>query len=172
MNDQVSRPNTPGELERLVTAAGDALTDNMVERLVEALANSLEVLDRLNDEETRDAVHCVFDEMTALHRTGGLKGVFETLQLLAAMRNAMTDSMVERLAHFVEQMVNNLANEEVAELASAATDAVHSSIDEMAGYQPPGGMMATLKMLGEPETQVSLRFLITVAGKMKEKGAG
>jgi uncharacterized protein YjgD (DUF1641 family) len=80
--------------------------------------------------------------------------------------------MVERLALFVEQMVNNLANEEVAELAHAATDAVHSSIDEMASYQAPGGMMATLKMLGEPETQASLRFLITVAGKMKEKGAG
>ena len=171
MNDQVSRPNTPGELERLVTAAGDALTDSMVERLVESLANSLEVLDRLNDEETRDAVHCVFDEMTALHRTGGLKGVFETLQLLAAMRNALTDSMVERLAQFAEQMITNVANEEMAELAATATEAFHSSVDELADYKAPGGMMATLKMLGEPETQASIRFLVSMANKLKDKGA-
>jgi uncharacterized protein YjgD (DUF1641 family) len=171
MNDQSNRPNAPAELERLVTAAGEALTDSMVERLVEALANSLEVLDRLNDEETRDAVHCIFDEVTALHRTGALKGVFETLQLLAAMRNALTDSMIERLAQFAEQMITNVANEEMAELAATATEAFHSSVDEMADYKAPGGMMATLKMLGEPETQASIRFLVSMASKLKDKGA-
>jgi uncharacterized protein YjgD (DUF1641 family) len=170
MNDQSSRPNAPAELESLLTAAGDALTDSMVERLVQSLANSMEVLDRLNDEETRDAVHCVFDEVTALHRTGALKGVFETLQLLAAMRNALTDSMIERLAQFVEQMVTNVANEDMAELAASATEAFHSSVDEMANYQAPGGMIATLKMLGEPETQASLHFLVSMASKLKDKG--
>ncbi len=172
MNDASDRPNAPEGLDRLITAAGDALTDQMVERLTATMGNGLELLDRLNDEDTREAVHSLLDELTVLHRTGGLTATFELIHLLGAMRNALTDGMVERLAGFVEHLVTNLANEEVADLAHAAKEAVNDAIQESSGYAAPGGIMATLKLLGDPETQASIVFLRSVADNLRKSELG
>ncbi|MBT3627695.1 MAG: hypothetical protein HOM52_13495 [Rhodospirillaceae bacterium] len=172
MSDIDSRPNAPEELDRLIAAAGDAMTDQMVGRLSATLGNGMELLDRLNDEDTRDAVHSLLDELTALHRTGGLKATFELIHMISAMRNAMTDSMVERLAQFVEHMLTNLANEEIADLAHAAKEAVNEAVRESADYQAPGGIMATLKMLGDPKTQSSIVFLRTLAENLRKSELG
>ena len=168
MSDINSLPNAPEGLDRLITAAGDALTDQMGERLTATLGNGLELLDRLNEEDTRDAVHSLLDELTVLHRTGDLTGTFELIHLLGAIRNAMTDGMVERLAGFMEHMVSNLANEEIADLAHTAKEAVNGAIRDSADYTAPGGVMATLKMLGDPETQSSIVFLRTLADNLRK----
>jgi uncharacterized protein YjgD (DUF1641 family) len=170
MNDISSHPNAPESLDRLITAAGDALTDQMVERLTATMGNGLELLDRLNDDDTRDAVHSLIDELTTLHRTGGLTATFEVLHFVNAIRNALTDSMIERLALFAEHLVTNLANEEVADLAHSAKEAVNDAIRESSNYEAPGGMMATLKMLGDPETQASIVFLRSVADNLRKSG--
>ncbi len=172
MSDIDSRANAPEELNRLIEAAGNAMTDQMVGRLSETLGNGMEVLDRLNDEDTRAAVHSLLDELTVMHRTGSLAATFELIHLLAAMRNAMTDSMVERLSIFVEHMMTNLANEEVADLAHAAKEAVNEAVRESADYKAPGGIMATLKMLGDPKTQASIVFLRTLAENLRKSELG
>lgn len=105
------------ELRGMGEAATAALTDAMVERLVTTASTGLEVLDRLNDPETRSAVHRLIDGLTILHSTGGLDTPFELATMVQAARSAATDDMVERLYHFLETMVSNLATLEVAELA-------------------------------------------------------
>lgn len=172
MNEISNRPEAVEGLDRLVTAAGEALTDQMVERLTATMGNGLELLDRLNDEDTREAVHSLIDKLTVLHRTGGLTTAFELLQFLNALRDVLTDSMVERLALFMEHMVSNLANEEVADLAHAASEAVNSAVRESADYTAPGGIMTTLKLLGDPETQASIVFLRAVADNLRKSGLG
>ena len=63
--------NAPmGEAERLVRAASDALTDSMVERLTTTASNALEIVDRLNDDATREAIHSALDKVTELHQVG------------------------------------------------------------------------------------------------------
>ncbi len=172
MSEIDSRLNAPEKIDHLIAAAGDAMTDQMVGRLSTTLGNGMELLDRLNDEDTRDAVHSLLDELTVLHRTGGLKATFELLHMVSAMRNAMTDSMVERLAQFVEHMMTNLANEEVADMAHAAKEAVNEAVRELADYNAPGGIMATLKMLGDPKTQASIVFLRTLAENLRKSELG
>jgi len=113
--------NAAGEAERLFMAVSDALSDQMVERLATTAGNALEVVDKLNDEDTKDAVLTVLDELTALHRCGGLTKGFELIHMVNAIRNAMTDQMVERLVGYAEHLVSNLATEEMADLASDAT---------------------------------------------------
>lgn len=169
MNESALK-NAPEGVDRLVTAATEAMTDQMVERLSTTAGNSLEILDRLNDEETRDAIHCVIDQLTALHKNGGLIPLFETLHLINAIRNALTDSMVERLALFAEHMINNLANEDVATLACQAQRAMSAAVDDV-GKTPaaPGGLMATVRMVSQPETQEALRFLLAFAGRLKKE---
>ncbi|MBV8336218.1 MAG: hypothetical protein JO358_12425, partial [Alphaproteobacteria bacterium] len=74
--------NEPGdELTRLGQAAREALTDAMVERLAVTAGNALELLDRLNDANTRDAVHMLVDRLGELHRAGALDTLFDTVML-------------------------------------------------------------------------------------------
>lgn len=160
----INTANPPAEgSETLLKALSDSLTDPMVERLTSTLGNALEVVDRLNDENTRDAVHSLFDELTKLHRAGGLVSLFELIHMVNAIRNALTDNMVERLAIFAESLVTNIANEDVADLAGRTHLALLEAQDELAGTKSPGGLMASLRLLSSPETQSALRFVVAIS---------
>jgi uncharacterized protein YjgD (DUF1641 family) len=162
--------NAPAsETERLVGVISDALTDSMIERASVTLGNVLEVADHISEPDTLAAIHCVLDEITTLHRTGGLTTLFELIHYFNAMRNATTDSIVERGAVFIEHMINNLATEEIASLASSATEAMQEAAKETAETRHSGGVFSTLGMLSKPETQASLHFLLTFATKLQAK---
>lgn len=165
---EMSLPNDPtADMSRLLQAASDSLTDSMVERLSVTAANGLEVVDRLNDEDTRDAVLALIDRLTELHRTGALDTLFQLVTLIHGAREAMTDSMVERLFAFMEHMVTNLANEEMADLAHNAKEAMRFASEEAAGHKASGGLLATVSMLSKPESQQALQFMMAFACKMR-----
>ena len=157
------------EVQRLVGVINDALTDGMVERAAGTYGNMLEVIDHIAEPDTLAAIHAILDELTTLHRTGGLATLFDTIHMFNAFRNATTDGIVERGAIFVEHMVNNLATEEIATLASNATSAMHEAAEESAKVKHGGGLFSTLGMLGKPETQASLHFLLNFAQKLQAK---
>jgi uncharacterized protein YjgD (DUF1641 family) len=159
--------NAANEAERLFTAVSDALSDQMVERLATTAGNALEIVDKLNDEDTRDAILTLIDELTALHRSGGLIKAFEMIHMINAIRNAMTDQMVERLAGFLEHMMTNLATEEMADLAHDAQVALRDARDESANDDGRGGLMSAVRLLSQPETQKSLKFLLSFAEKLR-----
>jgi uncharacterized protein YjgD (DUF1641 family) len=157
------------DLGHFVNAIRSASTDSIVERGATTAGDILGLADHLSQPDTRDAIHELLEELTTLHRTGGFVSLFELVHFLNAMRNATTDNIVERGAIFVEHMVNNLATEEIATLASNATDAMHEAVEETAAIQHKGGLFATMSMLTKPETQASLYFLLTFAKKLQER---
>jgi len=170
MNDTPSGRNEPlSELERLTRAAGDALTDGMIERLSDTGANALEILDRLNDENTRDAVHKLLDRVTELNDSGALDTLFDLVGLVHAAREAATDAMVDRFFEFVEHMVNNLGTEEMALLAHNTRRAMEEAADQSAGQPAEGGLLKTMAMLSKPETQQALAFMTTFASRMQAR---
>ncbi|MCB1492628.1 MAG: hypothetical protein KDJ77_12680, partial [Rhodobiaceae bacterium] len=116
--DDTNLPNEPlDEMERLTLAAREALTDSMVERLAITGAAAFELVDRMNDPDTSEAVHKLIDRLTDMHKTGALDTLFDTVMLLHGARNALTDNMVERLFTFFEQMITTVGNEAMGELA-------------------------------------------------------
>jgi uncharacterized protein YjgD (DUF1641 family) len=157
------------DIGHLLNAARNAATDNIVERSVTAATGLLELADQMSQPETREAMHTLLEELTTLHRNGGIATLFELTHFLNAMRNAATDNIVERGAMFIEQMVNNLANEEVAAVAGVAHSALHEAAKETAETAHKGGLFATLGMLSKPETQASLGFLLAFASKLRER---
>lgn len=169
MTTQTLQRNTEDEVQRLFTAVSEALTDQMVERLSTTGGNALEVIDRLNDEDTRDAVICVIDQLTALHRAGALVPLFEVIHMINAVRNALTDQMVERLTAFLEQTVNVLSTEAIADLAQDTCTALGGARGETERVQPSGGLMGAVRILSQPETQRALQFLAAFANRL-EKG--
>jgi len=153
---------------RLVQAASEAMTDGMVERMATTGGNALEVLDCLNDEDTRDAIMSTIDRLTELNRSGALDTLFDLVILMHGMRSAMTDSMVERLVIWAETMINNVANEHLAEFAGETVDAMHEAAVETAAQKSSGGLMSTIGMLSKPETQQAIKFMMNFACKMQK----
>lgn len=153
---------------RLVQAATDAMTDGMVERFATTGGNALEVLDRLNDDDTKDAIMNTIDRLTELQRSGALDTLFDVVILMHGLRSAMTDSMVERLVIWAETMINNVANEHLAEFAGETVDAMHEAAVETAAHKSSGGLMSTISMLSKPETQQAIKFMMNFACKMQK----
>jgi uncharacterized protein YjgD (DUF1641 family) len=169
MNDGQISNQPPTDMNRLMQAAQEALTDQMVERLAVTGANALELLDRLNDERTREALHKVIDRVTELHKAGALDTVFDLVMLIHAARNAATDTIVERLFVFVEQMLNTVGTEAMGTFADNARLALEEAAEDTARQTPRGGALATLSLLAKPETQRSLMFLSSFADKLQRR---
>ncbi len=115
MNDTKLSERPSADVERLAEAAREALTDSMVERLTTTSANAMEVVDRLSDPVTSDAVHALIDRVTELHKGGGLEALFDMLRLVNGAREAATDQMVERMtvtAGNALQLLDQLNNED------------------------------------------------------------
>ena len=156
------------ETARLIMALREALTDSMVERLAVTGSNALEVVDRLNDETTRDAIHTVLDRLTELHRIGALDTLFDLVGIIHASKSASTDAIVERMFAFVEQMMNTFGSDNLARLAEGVTGAIENAVAETASAKPSGGLISTVSMLSSAETQKSLLFLLSVAKNMQK----
>jgi uncharacterized protein YjgD (DUF1641 family) len=172
MTDITLSNQPPDEMARLTLAAREALTDGMVERLAMLGGNALELLDRLNDPNTSAAVHSMIDRLTELHKVGALDTVCDLALTVHAVRNALTDNMVERLFMFAESMINTVGNEAMGELAENTRLALEEAAHETKAAAPRGGMMATLSLLAKPETQRSLAFLLAFSAKLQGRAAG
>lgn len=155
------------DLSRLVQAAGEALTDSMVERLSETSANALELLDSINRTETREALLHLLDRLTELHASGALDTLLDTVTLMHGMRNALTDSMVERLFGYAERTINNLGSDDVACLVENACNSFREAAEETAAAPASSGLLAGISLLGKPETQRTMRFLVAFGDKMQ-----
>jgi len=162
----------PAEIERLAQAAREALTDSMVERLAVTGANALELVDRLNDEGTSAAVHGVIDRLTELHKAGAIGTLFDTVMVLHAARNAATDTIVERLFVFLEQMINTVGNEAMGTLVDNMRQALDEAAEETVRTTPKGGILAALSLLARPESQRSLTFLLRFGEKLHQRTIG
>lgn len=169
--DSTMAGTTPAELDRVLTAARDALTDSMVERLASTSGAALEIVDRLSDPDTLDAVHTIIDKVTEFHRIGALDTLFQTIMVIHAARSATTDSIVERLAAFVEQSINTLGSDEMAQCAVDLVEALEIAKTETAQNPPKGGLLATVSLMSKPESQQSLYFLLKM-GEALSRGRG
>jgi len=162
-------PAHPDEVARLVLAMRESLTDSMVERLSVTGANALEVVDRLNDEATREAIHKALDRLTELNRIGALDTLFDLVTVMHGAKSAATDSMVERLWAFTEQMVNTLGSDNLSRLAEGASGAMEDAVHATADARPTGGILSAISLLSKPETQKSLMFLLKFAEGLQKR---
>ena len=172
MNGTMISNQPMDEIARLSLAAREALTDSMVERIAATGANALELVDRLNDEQTNAAVHKMLDRLTEAHRLGAIDTLFDLVTLLHAARDAATDNILDRLFTFFEQMINTVGNEEMGRVAENTRNALEEAAEETEKMVPRSGLMATLSMLSKPEMQRSLAFLLSFTAKLQQHTLG
>src|SRR5690349_17776234 len=82
------------ELERVVAAARDSMTDEMVSRLSATVAEGMDLLDKVN----RSGVSGALPAISQLVANGDLERLVALARTYGAAQDAMTDEMVTRLA--------------------------------------------------------------------------
>ena len=85
------------ELERVVQAAQDSLTDDMVSRIAATATGAMDILDRVNRTGLADAIPA----LAQLVRNGDLERITHLARLVGSAQDAMTDDMVGRLSQTV-----------------------------------------------------------------------
>lgn len=164
-------PKMSDDFQGLGVAAAAAMTDSMVERLVITGSSGLELLDRLNDSDTRAAVHRMLDGLTVLHNSGGLDTLFEVAAVIHAARVAASDGMIERLTTFVETMITNLATEEIAELARDTERALYEAAQCCDSPEAPKNLWGVVRCLFKPETVRMLNLMLAFGNCMQERSS-
>ncbi|MBX2883183.1 MAG: DUF1641 domain-containing protein [Granulosicoccus sp.] len=194
--DQVNRSNIDkaipvlddlvenGDLERaanlirVLGAAGDALSDDIVARLGEAVGEGLGLLDKVNRSNLDKAIP-VIDQLV---ESGDLDRAANMVRVLGSAGDALSDDIVGRLGELVNSMLiiadrisrNNNLNKlldllERDDLINMLTSLCEATEAAKATYDEPtsGGIKGLMTTMKDPEVQQALRFMSRVSSGLK-----
>jgi uncharacterized protein YjgD (DUF1641 family) len=167
------------ETERLIAAARDAMTDEMVSRLGATAAEGLDLLDKVN----RSGVAGALPAISQLVANGDLERLVALARTYGAAQDAMTDEMVARLAETaaeslslmdrlnragLDKLVGNI--ERLGTVLESTMNALEAAKRETANAPAGGGIGGLWRLMSDAENQQSLRFLLAFAREFR-KGA-
>jgi uncharacterized protein YjgD (DUF1641 family) len=158
------------ELERVVAAARDSLTDEMVSRLSATVADGMDLLDKVN----RSGVAGALPAISQLVANGDLERLVALARTYGAAQDAMTDEMVARLAETAAESLSlmdrlNRAGldrlvgsiERLSDVLERTIGALEAANHEMKARPAAGGGFGGLwQLMRQPENQETLRFLL------------
>jgi uncharacterized protein YjgD (DUF1641 family) len=187
------------QLARLYSSAQDALTDEMVGRLTEAVGEGLTLLDQVN----RSGLDRAIPALAEFVRSGDLDRLIKLGRLYSSMEDALTEEMIGRIAemmgngmtlldrfsrggavHIVdllEKLQGSGELERIAavlpqiaarlELVNGLLKCVESAtIESEQAPRAPGGLVATWRIMNDPENQETLRFMLNVGKQLRQRG--
>ena len=188
------------EGERLLVAARDALTDEMVTRIAATATDAMDLVDRVNRTGLYKAIPAIAD----LANSGDLDRLARLARLYNSAEDALTDDMVNRLAETAAEglslldrlnrggagrMVELLARLESSGALKRLADTLPrllerlDTLDSMlhalesataAAEQEPkcaGGVGGLWSLLREPDNQDALRYLINIGKAARANGS-
>jgi len=151
MNDRTETHAVDVEVERVIAAARDALSDEMVGRLASSAGSTMELLDQVN----RAGLGRAIPALTELVNNGDLDRLAKLARVYGASEDALTDEMIGRLTQAagdglalmdqvnraglaraipaIAEMVNNGDLDRLVKLARVYGSAEDALTDEMVG---------------------------------------
>jgi len=193
-----------GDLERIVqlariySSAQDALTDEMVGRLSEAVGEGLTLLDQVNRAGLDRAIPALAD----LVRNGDLDRLVKLGRLYSSMEDALTEEMIGRLAemmgnamtlldrfsrggavHIVDLLEKLQSSGELERIAGVLPE-IATRLEVVNGLlqcvesatvasekapRSPGGFGTTWRLMNDPENQDTLRFMLAVGKQLRQR---
>jgi len=160
------------QLARVLGAADDALSDDMVGRLAATASDSMDLLDRVN----RSGVVRALPAITQLVEHGDLERIVHLARVLGSMEDAVNDEMISRLAavageaiFLMDRLTRNdaltrvmelLLREEVQSVLVRFGEALVESSREFEQQPPPkGGLGGLWRLMSQPGNQEALQFM-------------
>ena len=187
------------EVERVIAAARDALTDEMVGRLTEAAGGGLALIDQVN----RAGLDRAIPALAEMLNNGDLQRLVKLARVFGAAEDALTDEMIGRMAETIgnglslldrlnrggaERIVSVLENLENTGALERLTTALPKLVEQLdtiqgllkglddatvASRQAPrssGGIGGLWQMLKDPDSQDTLRFLLLFGKQLRSSG--
>ena len=184
------------ETERLLAAARDSLSDEMVTRLAGTATDAIDLIDRVNRSGMTNAIPAIAD----LVNNGDLDRITRLARLYASAEDALTDEMVGRLAETAAEgmslldrlnrggagrLVEMLAHMEASGSLQRIADPLPRLVDrldtlervvhafEAAGAatdrapKSAGGVGGLWSVMRDAENQDALRYLIEVGKALR-----
>lgn len=96
--------NGSTDIEHLVRAANDALTDDMVNRIAQTAADGMDLIDQVN----RAGLKRALPALTSLVDNGDLDRLVRLARVYGSAEDALTDDMIGRLAEAVGEGLTTL----------------------------------------------------------------
>jgi len=127
------------QLARVYGAAQDAMSEEIIGRLAEAMSEGLSLLDRLN--------------------RGGAGRLVEMLAKLEA------SGSLQRVANLLPTFVDRL------DMVGGLLEAMESAAKQAEAERTEGGIVSMYKMMTDPRTQETLRFMLALGQHMHESYA-
>lgn len=186
------------EAEHLVTAARDALSDEMVSRLAGFCSEGMDLVDRVQ----RSGLPQALPVLAEMVDNGDLDRIFQLARVYQSFQDALSDEMVGRLAETVGeglsmldrfnrggggrllQMLERLEATGALERILQSLPALLDKLDRVVGLlnalevastakqAPPGGGLGGLwNLMTQRETQQALQFLTTLSQQMRDECA-
>ncbi|MGH8800672.1 MAG: DUF1641 domain-containing protein [Casimicrobiaceae bacterium] len=187
------------DVERVINAARDALTDEMVTRFAATWGDAVTMIDQVN----RAGLGRALPAIARLVENGDLERIAQLARVYSSVQDALTDEMVGRMAETIGNSMSLLdrANRGGAEHVIGMLESLHTSgalerlsstlpqllerlsmvqellqaVDDAAAASraaqaSAGGLGGLWHLLRDPESQDTLRFLLAVGKKLREGG--
>lgn len=187
------------EGERVLAAARDSLSDEMVARLAGTASDAMDLIDRIN----RTGLYKAIPALADLVNHGDLDRLAKLARVYSSAEDSVSDEMIGRLAEMLAEgmslldrlnrggaarLVEMLARLEAGGNLKRIADALPRVVDRMeklgavlnafeqaaaaSQHEPPakGGIGGIWSMLSDPDNQDALRFLINLGKATRAMG--
>lgn len=134
----------------------NAFTDSMVEKLSSSANEMGELLDEVNRANVKDLLPYVSN----LNAGNNLEALVDLINAVSVMRNAFTDSMVERIVTLITDITVNLARFRVEEIGTATLSSIEQASKAAEELPEKPGISGLLKAIRDPEVQRGLIFAL------------
>lgn len=196
MNDVPDRESLSLDTERVLAAARDSLSDEMVARLAGTASDAMDLIDRVN----RSGLYRAIPALAELVNNGDLDRLAKLARVYSSAEDSISDEMVGRLAETFSEgmslldrfhrggagrMVEMLARLEASGDLKRVADALPRLLERMEmlervlrafdaaraatdkGPHAAGGFGGLWSLMREADNQESLRFLINLGKALR-----
>jgi uncharacterized protein YjgD (DUF1641 family) len=145
-----------------VTFMKDGLTDTMINKNAAMAGELMTIANEAADPEMVEAVR----EIKKLQKSGNLKTLSEASDMIAFLSNAATDTMVQRMASFVADFVEEVSAPHITDILRSSTNCISQTIQQFANDPPKPGIKNLVSTMFDPEVQMGMMFMATMAKNM------
>ncbi|MGC8650515.1 MAG: DUF1641 domain-containing protein [Hydrogenobaculum sp.] len=142
----------------------NAFTDSMLERIVTFMAE----LGELSDEVRLADLKSMIPMLTTLAKDGGMEALIDTAKALVTIRNALSDSMLERVASIIVDTIDYFASLRAQSIGSYLLESINQTTKEFSQKEQKPSVFGVLKELKDPQTLQSIMFMLTLIKNMPQ----
>ena len=197
MTDTTNEPTAIGaEAERVLSAARDSLSDEMVSRLAGTAADAMDLIDRVN----RTGLANAIPALAEMVNNGDLDRLARLARVYSSAEDALSDEMVGRVAETAAEglslldrfsrggagrMVELLAHLETSGTLQRIADTLPRLVQKLdmlermlhafevaaaksaTGPRAPGGLGGMWNLMSDPGNQEALQYLVNVGKELR-----